>query len=211
MAVDFLPDDFGNVFDDHPSLDASLEDFEEEHTTSPPSRPPAFGIPSTHSGFRSECSVDPDDTLDTSSTAGDPWSPPGFKRAYMQQQNHQLFPASMPGSAWYRRQPYLRNAPELRPTPGISPAGSREPSPQYEDAIDDPDLILPASIPLPPGTDSPLKGRSVSPEPERRDYRRDQQHQQQQRWDGDNNKEDESTLTNCNFPLLRLSVLLCSC
>jgi hypothetical protein len=123
----------------------------------------------------------------------------------MQQQNHQLFPASMPGSAWYRRQPYLRNAPELRPTPGISPAGSREPSPQYEDAIDDQDLILPASIPLPPGTDSPLKGRSVSPEPEMRDYRRDQQQQQQQqRWDADNNKEDESTLTNCNFPLLSL-------
>src|SRR5207247_2338737 len=56
-----------------------------------------------------------------------------------------------------------------------SPSRAREPSPQYEDALEDPmerdelemdldDLTFPANIPLPPGSDSPLKGRSPSPE-----------------------------------------------
>ncbi|KAK2766550.1 hypothetical protein FQN53_006675 [Emmonsiellopsis sp. PD_33] len=157
-----------NVFDDHPSLTASLEDFEDS------SRPsPLFGLPSQHSGFRSEDNDEPEIEPDTDidSSAGDPWSPPGYKRRYILQQ--QNFPPTH-GSAWYRHQPYLHDKPDLKPPYDLSPSRSREVSPQYEDALekpisgaeDDPaDLTVPANIPLPPGADSPLKGRSPSPEP----------------------------------------------
>lgn len=190
MAMDIYPDDIDDVFNDHPSLAASLEDFEEH----PERRSPLFGIPSHHSGFRSEVSTDPDETLDNGSSNGDAaWSPPGFKRAFLQDSNQNLFPSSMSGSAWYRRQPYLRNAPDLKPT---SPAWSREPSPQYEDALERPvdaeDPVLPASIPLPAGADSPLKVRSPSPEPEKRSRQEDNNNH--------NDDFDSSTLTNCNFP-----------
>lgn len=173
-------------FDDHPSLSASLEDFEENNHSNNNdnndnnqnyiSRPP-FTIPSQHSGFRSDESNPDDIDIDldanadldadadlTSSTS--PWSPPGFKP------RHQ-------GSAWYRHQPYrdLKPGPVLAATNRSSPArSSRDASPQYEDAVEgvpappvsgrvmDGDLTIPANIPLPPGTDSPLKGRSPSPD-----------------------------------------------
>lgn len=49
----------------------------------------------------------------------------------------------------------------------MSPSRSRQTSPEYEDAKDGgEDLTLPANIPLPAGTDSPLKERSPEPEPE---------------------------------------------
>ena len=197
MAVDIHPDEIDDVFNDHPSLAASLEDFEEH----PERRSPLFGIPSQHSGFRSEISTDPDETLDNGSSNGEPWSPPGFKRAFMQNSNQNFFPSSISGSAWYRHQPYLRNAPDLKPPVGSSPAWSREPSPQYEDALEKPvesnDLILPASIPLPPGADSPLNGRSPSPDPEKR---RRESEQREQDSNNQNDDFDRSTLTNCNLP-----------
>ncbi|KMU77827.1 hypothetical protein CISG_01583 [Coccidioides immitis RMSCC 3703] len=71
----------------------------------------------------------------------------------------------------------MHNQPDLKPTVvNDSPARSRDVSPQYEDAPEKPlspqriegdadDLVLPASIPLPVGTDSPLQGRSPSPDP----------------------------------------------
>jgi len=53
--------------------------------------------------------------------------------------------------------------PHLRPT--NSPSRSRQTSPEYQDAQeDDNDVTIAANIPLPPGTDSPLKGRSPEPE-----------------------------------------------
>lgn len=178
------PDDI--CFDDHPSLSASLEDFEENSTKHNNDndnnqkyipRPP-FTIPSQHSGFRSQCSdnddididLDANPDLDAASSTS-PWSPPGFKPRH-------------PGSAWYRHQPYgnsdkdrvreLKPGPSLVATNRSSPArSSRDQSPQYEDAVEnvpalgrvqDGDLTIPANIPLPPGTDSPLKGRSPSPD-----------------------------------------------
>lgn len=202
MATELHPDELDNALDDHPSLSASLEDFEEN--LSPRSH--GFRFPSQHSGFRSEPSTDPDETLDNGSSIGDPWSPPGFKQAYMKQHNPHLFSSSMPGSAWYRHQPYPRNAPALRPTPGSSGAVSREPSPQYEDALEKPpdtdypvDLMLPASIPLPPGTDSPLKGRSPSPEPTKK-HNKTKKERDQSDGDSINGNDDDrdgSTLTNC--------------
>ncbi|RLL98560.1 hypothetical protein CFD26_107008 [Aspergillus turcosus] len=155
-------DELDNVFDDHPSLDASLEDFENNSNAH---RSPVFGLPSQHSGFRSEESEGEEE--DTTPN-GERWSPPGFRRYdYVQ------------GSGWYRHQPYLRKGendrPVLKPTVGVSPSQSREPSPQYEDANETPavkkrsesadtvDATIAANVPLP--SDTPLKGRSPSPGP----------------------------------------------
>ncbi|KAL4893199.1 hypothetical protein BDV59DRAFT_33242 [Aspergillus ambiguus] len=157
-------DELDNVFDDHPSLDASLEDFENHSNAH---RSPVFGLPSQHSGFRSEES-DGDD--DDSTPNGERWSPPGFRRYdYVQ------------GSGWYRHQPYGRKPdPDrlvLKPTVGLSPSQSREPSPQYEDALEGPaaskrghsveggDVTIAANVPLPTDADTPQKGRSPSPGP----------------------------------------------
>ncbi|KAL4933398.1 uncharacterized protein BDV17DRAFT_279130 [Aspergillus undulatus] len=159
-------DELDNVFDDHPSLDASLEDFE---NTSNAHRSPVFGLPSQHSGFRwEESDGEDEDTI----AAGDRWSPPGFRRY-----DH------TPGSGWYRHQPYERKIDHerfgLKPTVGVSPSQSREASPQYEDAPEAPvaghrsplspetggDVTVAANVPLPEeaGSGSPLKGRSPSP------------------------------------------------
>ncbi|KAF3480526.1 uncharacterized protein GIQ15_05873 [Arthroderma uncinatum] len=194
MASDPLHD-LDNVFDDHPSLDASLEDFEEQYAH----RSPFFGLPSQHSGFRSGITeTSPSDHGGNISRSSSPWSPPGLRGTFPtpephhyqpQQQNQQTptqqqspgyHPAMMAGAAWYRQQPYMRNQPDFRPDhlrPNSPDSRSREVSPQYEDAPEKPtptqtwkeegsELILPASIPLPPGADSPVKGRSPSPCPE---------------------------------------------
>lgn len=154
-----------DVFDDHPSLDASLEDFENNSTSR---RSPLFGLPSQHSGFRSEES----DGEVEDPVSGERWSPPGLRHHdYVQ------------GSGWYRHQPYPRTGNlderlELKPTVGLSlsPFVSREPSPQYEDALegpgkgkpsDDPelgDVTLADNVPL-PGTSTPPTGRPPSPGP----------------------------------------------
>ncbi|EER29127.1 hypothetical protein CPC735_068090 [Coccidioides posadasii C735 delta SOWgp] len=191
MATERL-DELDGVFDDHPSLSASLEDFEESSAP----RTPLFGaLPSQHSGFRShDLSEKSDDggggdndhdpaagILDAASNLSDPWSPPGFsKRLFFHQKDDPLrhrSPESTSASAWYRHRPFMHNQPDLKPTVvNDSPARSRDVSPQYEDAPEKPlspqriegdadDLVLPASIPLPVGTDSPLQGRSPSPDP----------------------------------------------
>lgn len=158
-------DELDNVFDDHPSLDASLEDFE---NTSNAHRSPVFGLPSQHSGFRSEESDAEEDDMTPN---GERWSPPGFQRYdYVQ------------GSGWYRHQPYLRKIDQdrlgLKPTVGLSPSQSREPSPQYEDALEAPmagkrssstdtgDLTIAAKVPLPIDAEAPHKARSPSTGPE---------------------------------------------
>ncbi|KAJ5662242.1 uncharacterized protein N7477_009858 [Penicillium maclennaniae] len=157
-------DELDHVFDDHPSLDASLEDFENNSNAH---RSPLFGMPSQHSGFRSEESDGEEDP------AEDRWSPPGLR-----QHDH------VQGSGWYRHQPYLRQGNlherlELKPTVGLSqsPSGSRDPSPQYEDASESPtkgktdedaesgDVTVAANVPLPMGPGTPQTGRSPSPQP----------------------------------------------
>jgi hypothetical protein len=135
MAAAHLDDILDNAFDDHPSMTASLEDFEEQP------RSPLFNLPSQHSGFRSE----PEDSdIDDRSSAGAPWSPPGFGH-------------NKRGSGWFRHDPYGRM--NLRPS--ISPSRSRQTSPEYQDAQEgDEDVTMAANIPLPAGTDSPLRERS---------------------------------------------------
>ena len=136
-------DDLDHTFDDHPSMNASLEDFEEQQHPSP-----IYGLPSQHSGFKSELE---ESEADAESSSGEPWSPPGFRRQH-----------SRRGSGWFRHDPY---ASRLSLRPSMSPSRSRQTSPDYQDARQgDEDITLAANIPLPRGTDSPVKERSPEPE-----------------------------------------------
>lgn len=151
MAHPGLDDIDEQMFDDHPSLSASLEDFEDNQD-----RSPLFDIPSQHSGFKSEREESESGEQDAASSNGSPWSPPGF-------QKHRSL---VSGSGWFRHEPYGIPRDRLNLRPSKSPSGSRQTSPEYEDAEEgDLDPTIPANIPLPRGTDSPLKGRSVSPMP----------------------------------------------
>jgi hypothetical protein len=147
-------DELDNAFDDHPSLSASLEDFEEQQQ-----RSPLFDLPSQHSGFKSEAE---DSDINEGSSNGAPWSPPGFRRHARE--------GSRGAGSWFRHDPY-GTAHRLHLRPSMSPSRSRQTSPEYEDARDgDEDLTIPANIPLPAGTDSPLKERSPEPEPALDDF-----------------------------------------
>ena len=132
-------DNLDNIFDDHASLSASLEDFEHNEPASP-----AFRLPSQHSGFKSE-----DSEPENESNSEEPWSPPAWKN-----------PPSSHG--WYRHQPYLQQSMNSRPS--ASPIKSRELSPEYESAMEDEgDYTLPANIPLPRDSISPAKEIPPSP------------------------------------------------
>ena len=125
------------MFDSHPSLSASLESME--------NRSPVFGLPSQHSGFKSE-----DSEADTESNSEEPWSPPAWR-------NQQA------AGGWYRRQPYPEHKTKLKPS--ASPSRSRGTSPQYESARENEgETIVPANIPLPRGSRSPTKEQSPEPE-----------------------------------------------
>ncbi|KAL9605879.1 MAG: hypothetical protein Q9179_000943 [Wetmoreana sp. 5 TL-2023] len=128
-----------DAFDDHPSLSASLEDFEHND------RSPTFGLPSQHSGFKSD-----DSEPDAESNSEGPWSPPAWRRHTVE-------------AGWYRHQPYAQDSRHLKPS--MSPSRSRDTSPQYQSIKEDEgDTILPANIPLPRGSMSPVKEQSPSPE-----------------------------------------------
>ena len=139
-------DAIDDMFDDHPSLSASLEDFEHNGSPELANQSPLFNIPSIHSGFRDDQSDLPE------SESGGPWSPPAWKRHSGIGQG---------GSGWYRQHSYLRHRPGSL-SEGCSARVSRETSPQYESAQEG-DITIPANVRLP--TDSPLK-RSPSPSPE---------------------------------------------
>lgn len=135
------------AFDDHPSLSASLEDYEHHEDPSP-----LLPLPSQHSGFKSDSSETGADT-----NADEPWSPPGWRNQGA-------------SNSWYRHQPYQHPIPHLKPPHTAS--RSRETSPAYENyesaresAKDDYDITIPANIPLPRGSLSPVKERSASPAP----------------------------------------------
>ena len=135
-AVDLI--DSPHLFDDHPSLSASLEDFEQ----SP--RSPAFGLPSQHSGFKSEESESEDEPV-----SEEPWQPPAWR-------------SNGAPTGWYRHQPYPQNVDLLR----ASASASRSRGTSYESAHEeDKDQTLAARIPLPRGSLSPKKERSPSRSP----------------------------------------------
>jgi hypothetical protein len=143
-------DRMDHTFDD--SLSASLEDYEDNQTS------PAFGIPSQHSGFRSESS-----DADAESSSGR-WSPPLFKKPNLNISGRR--------GGFFNHQPHGQRSLDFRPS--VSPSRSRETSPQYEDAVEggqelDGDDTIAANIPLPAGTDSPWKEQSPEPYVERKD------------------------------------------
>lgn len=125
------------VFDDHPSLDASLQDFEPGSNSDVLS--PRFGyLPSQHSGFRSDT-----DSEMADSVSGGRYSPPAWRRVNGK-----------------------RSSGFWRSGVAHSTGFSRESSAEYESA-DDGDATLEAArrTRLPTGSLSPEKRRSPSPEP----------------------------------------------
>ncbi|KAL8873955.1 MAG: hypothetical protein Q9174_000642 [Haloplaca sp. 1 TL-2023] len=129
-----------DAFDDHPSLSASLEDFEHHD------RSPTFGVPSQHSGFKSD-----DSEAEADAQSDGPWSPPAWGRQTAE-------------AGWYRHQPYAQDSRHLKPS--MSPSRSRNTSPQCQVVKEDEgDTVLPANIPLPRGSTSPVKEQSPSAEP----------------------------------------------
>jgi hypothetical protein len=119
-------DALDNVFDDHPSLSASLEDFEHSDPHSENNRSPLFVIPSHHSGFYRS---DDGDSDIPESDSGGPWSPPAWRRE----------PSMGSGAAgngmWqlYRPSPHRAKEPSAHGN-GSPLKPSRESSPLYESA-----------------------------------------------------------------------------
>ena len=143
------------AFDDHNSLDESLEEFGQGDQNSP-----LFGLPSQHSGFKSSEEESSDQEEDVVSE--EPWSPPAWR-------------SSNPAGGWYRHQPYPQD--EQKSRQPASASRSREASHEsYTSAVeeDDEDTKKPSQIPLPKGSQSPAKhqspikseDRSTSPYPE---------------------------------------------
>jgi hypothetical protein len=132
-------DELENLFDDHPSLAASLEDFDPE--SSGLNRSPQFGYPSHHSGFRSDT-----DSEMAESVSGGRFSPPAWRRDAK---------GNRSSGFWNRQSPIL----------GKRSRDSRESSPEYESADDGHDATLAAAVRtrLPTGSLSPEKRRSPSP------------------------------------------------
>jgi len=136
------------LFDDHPSLDASLQDFEpgsSEFAASPRFGPPHM-YPSHHSGFRSE----PSDSEEEGESLARPessggYSPPAWRRTGKGRSS----------GFWNRNDNVL----------GVRGSG-RESSPEYESADEgDATLAAAARVRLPTGSLSPEKRRSPSPDP----------------------------------------------
>lgn len=128
-------DALNDMFESHPSLSASLEDFESNEQASP-----ALRVPSHHSGFE-------EDDSEAASNSEPPWSPTAWRR-------HEA------GNAWFQHQPYLQNSPNIRSRGSIT--RSREESVKYESAVEDrDDFTLAANIPLPRGSISPIREKST--------------------------------------------------
>lgn len=135
------------LFESHPSLSASLEDFEHHDKNSPK----VIRIPSHRSGFHEESSEPGTDSDQLQYS-------PAFFRPTM----------SSHTSGWYRHQPYDGSSP-LRLSPDAR-LNSRERSFLRASAtFDDDDPTLPINIPLPQGSMSPTKSYfTPSPSPEAR-------------------------------------------
>jgi hypothetical protein len=143
--------ELGDLFDDHPSLDASLADF--EPGSSEPAHSPRFPplhrnnqrhlFPSQHSGFR-EPSDSEEDPLRPDSSGG--YSPPAWRRTG----------GARSSGFWNRRDNVL----------GFG-RGSREASPEMWESAEEGDATLAAAarVRLPTGSLSPEKRRSPSPDP----------------------------------------------
>ncbi|KAK6581482.1 hypothetical protein PZA11_006173 [Diplocarpon coronariae] len=129
------------IFEDHPSLDASLQDFEPTSSEIGQLMPsPRFGYPSHHSGFRSDS-----DSEMADSVSGGRFSPPAWRRDGNGNRS----------SGFWNRTTLGKRGRE----------DSRESTPDYESADDGQDSTLAAAARtrLPTGSMSPEKRRSPSP------------------------------------------------
>jgi hypothetical protein len=128
------------LFDDHPSLEASLQDFE-GGSSSEINQSPRFGYPSHHSGFRSDTDSEMADSMSNGR-----FSPPAWR-----------VDAKGNRSSGFWNRPIL----------GKRSRDSRDSSPEYESADDGYDATLAAAVNtrLPTGSLSPEKRRSPSPDP----------------------------------------------
>ncbi|KAI9807029.1 MAG: hypothetical protein M1825_005746 [Sarcosagium campestre] len=131
------PDGLQDVFDDHPSLSASLEDFEHHANFSESGQSPALNIASHHSGFYKSEDGDGDSHIGSDG----PFSPPALR-----------FGLGSESGGWSSHRPYQQDPISRRLAD--SARGSREASPQYESAPEG-DTTLPV-IPKP-------RARSTSP------------------------------------------------
>jgi hypothetical protein len=136
-------EELDDVFYDHPSLNVSLQDFEQPRSNGDPQSPHSFGYPSHHSGFRSETSSEMEDSV-----SGGRFSPPAWRRERDGKRSSGFWNS---GSRGLGKRHY----------------DSRESSPEYESADDGQDDTLAAATRtrLPTGSLSPEKGRSPSPGP----------------------------------------------
>jgi hypothetical protein len=142
-----------DILDDHPSLSASLEDFEHNGTYSEHNRAPLLALPSHHSGFaRSE-----DGESSIHSDSGSAFLPPGERR---------FGPGSVSASGlmgWSKHRPYqqdLRPASMLASRVSVARAIERN-APEDIDGHAA-EVRLAANVRLP--SDSPIR-RSPSPSP----------------------------------------------
>lgn len=140
-------EEMDGIFDDHPSLNASLQDF--EHGSEPESPAyPQFAYPSHHSGFQSGYRTESEDGMTSEASTGN-YSPPAFRR---------INGGNQRDSGWWKKGEDLFNA-----------RLSRETSPEYESAMEgDATLAVASRTKLPPsrlGTESPQRQRSPSPDP----------------------------------------------
>ncbi|CZS94503.1 hypothetical protein WAI453_008097 [Rhynchosporium graminicola] len=131
-------DELEQMFEEHPSLNVSLQDF--EPTSSEIGQSPRFGYPSHHSGFLSDTGSEMAD-----SASGGRYSPPAWRRDENGNRSSGFWNRSLLGKRGRE--------------------DSRESSPEYESADDGEDATLAtaARTRLPTGSISPQKQRSPSP------------------------------------------------
>ncbi|KAI9770411.1 MAG: hypothetical protein M1840_003297 [Geoglossum simile] len=157
-------DALDNVFDDHPSLSVSLEDFEHNDPHSENNRSPLFVIPSHHSGFYKS---DGGDSDLPESDSGGPWSPPAWRRETSVgagAANNGMWQFYRPSSHRHEQ----RGAKLNTHNNGSPLKRSRETSPLYESANEG-DTTLPPQHELPSKASSPqpfqLAGKCLQREP----------------------------------------------
>jgi hypothetical protein len=141
------------LFDDHPSLNASLQDFEPPGSSEMGQHSPRFGYPSHHSGFRSDRDGQHYENSESEladSISGGRFSPPAWRRDGNGKRSSGFWNEGLRGSLWR----------------GGAREESRECSPEYESADDGEDATLAqaARTRLPTGSLSPEKRRSPSPD-----------------------------------------------
>lgn len=110
------------MFDDNPSL-TSLEDYHNDRGQSP-----FFGIPSHHSGFRSEPESEPESSVESQG----PWAPPAWRKSASGWYRNQVSASSRETSPQYESAPEGDMLAANIPLPASPLKGSPRNSPERE-------------------------------------------------------------------------------